>query len=159
MKEKKSPYISLILLPALLAFLCVPLSAQDARNKTYVGPEACKECHSSEYKNFYNYSKKAHSFDSINVMKKGLTDEEFHKCFECHTTGYRRDGGFRSLTETPNLKNASCEVCHGPGSLHVETGDRKDIKGHLTAEDCEVCHNPERVKAFNYKPLINGGAH
>jgi len=81
------------------------------------------------------------------------------KCFECHTTGYKEPGGFRSEHETPHLKNAGCEVCHGPGSLHVETGEPKDIKGSLTAEDCDVCHSSERVEAFDYKPLIHGGAH
>jgi hypothetical protein len=127
--------------------------------RTYVGSEACKACHETEYENFHRYAKKSHSFESITTMKKGLTDTEFKKCFECHTTGYGKPGGFVSETETPDLKNAGCEVCHGPGSLHVETEDAADIKGSLTANDCEVCHNSIRVAAFNYKPLVYGGAH
>jgi hypothetical protein len=92
-------------------------------------------------------------------MQKSLTNQELKSCFECHTTGYGEPGGFKSESETPHLKNAGCEVCHGPGSTHVETNDPEDIKGDLTAKDCEKCHNSDRVGAFRYKPLIYGGAH
>jgi len=127
--------------------------------KTYVGSKACMECHETEYENFSKYAKKSHSFKSIMTMKKGLTNEEIKKCFKCHTTGYGEYGGFKSEAETPYLKNAGCEVCHGPGSLHAETEDSEDIIGHLTQEVCETCHNSKRVEAFRYKPLIYGGAH
>jgi hypothetical protein len=78
---------------------------------------------------------------------------------ECHTTGYGKPGGFRSEHDTPDLRNAGCEVCHGPGSLHCETEDPGDIMGSLTADECEECHRTDRVEAFDYKPLIYGGAH
>ena len=108
---------------------------------------------------FKQFNKKAHSFQSIIRLKKGLQEAELKNCFECHTTGYGKEGGFRSEQETPELKDAGCEVCHGPGSVHAETGDPKDIKGKLTAKDCEACHNSERIDAFKYKPLVYGGAH
>ena len=127
--------------------------------KAYVGSNACEDCHESEFEKFQAYAKKAHSFEKIKVMKKGLTDAEFQSCFECHTTGYGQPGGFRSEHETPELKDAGCEVCHGPGSLHCETEDPADIIGSLTADDCESCHRSDRVAAFDYKPLIYGGAH
>ncbi|NVM20940.1 MAG: cytochrome C [Desulfobacterales bacterium] len=133
--------------------------AASVTRSTYVGSQACQDCHETEYENFTAYAKKAHSYESIKVMKKGLTEAEFRACFQCHTTGYKKPGGFRSEHETPNLKNAGCEVCHGPGSLHVETEKPEHIKGSLTLRDCEYCHSSERVAAFNYKPLIYGGAH
>ena len=126
---------------------------------TYVGSDQCRSCHEKEYDSFKKNAKKVHSYKSIAVMKKGLTETEFEKCFECHTTGYKQPGGFRSEQETPHLKEAGCEVCHGPGSVHIETGDPKDIKGKLTAKDCEICHNSDRVSAFKYKPMVYGGAH
>lgn len=132
-------------------------STQDS--KTYLGSEQCKACHEKEFESFKSNSKKAHSYTSIQKMKKGLTETEFKMCFECHTTGYGKPGGFRSERETPHLMDAGCEVCHGPGSAHAETGDPKDIKGKLTPKDCETCHNSERVGAFRYKPMIYGGAH
>ena len=136
-----------------------PEGAAAGAAKAFVGSDACKSCHELEYKNFQSYNKKAHSYKSISALKKGLTEAEFKKCFECHTTGYGKEGGFRSEQETPQLKDTGCEVCHGPGSVHVDTGDPKDIQGKLTAKECEVCHNPERVNSFKYKPMVYGGAH
>jgi len=125
----------------------------------YVGSTACRDCHEDEYANFFNFAKKAHSFESVRRMRSHLTPAEFDGCLECHTTGFGRPGGFRSEEETPDLKNAGCEVCHGPGSRHVLSGSRDDIKGDLTLNDCAVCHNQERIEAFNFKPMIYGGGH
>lgn len=139
----------------------LPLRPSEAENRTtkYVGSSACSGCHEKEYNSFMKYAKKAKSFESIERVKKGMTEEEIKKCYFCHTTGYGKKGGFVSPEKTPHLKNAGCEVCHGPGGLHVKTMSRQDIKGHLTMKDCEVCHTAERVKAFRFKPLIHGGAH
>ena len=126
---------------------------------TYAGSRACMECHETEYTKFSTYAKKATSYEHIKKMRRGLTAEEFQGCFECHTTGYGKPGGFKSEKETPDLRNVGCESCHGPGSLHVKTENSEDIKGKLTATDCEACHSKERVDAFNYKPLVYGGAH
>lgn len=139
--------------------LCFTYSTRSQSVKTYVGSEACRDCHEKQHKSFTAYSKKSVSFNSITKMRKGLTDAELKKCFECHTTGYGKPGGFRSEAETPHLKNSGCEVCHGPGSAHVKTGNPKEIKRRITVKDCEECHSTERVAAFNYKPLIYGGAH
>jgi hypothetical protein len=133
--------------------------ATDGNVKVYVGSSACKDCHEDEFKNFAAYAKKASSFKSIELMKKGLTESKMKECFKCHTTGYGSPGGFVSLRETPHLKDAGCEVCHGPGSIHCETEDSADIKGKLSIADCERCHSAERVAAFKFKPLIYGGAH
>ena len=125
----------------------------------YVGSLTCKTCHEKEYKSFVTHAKKSTSFTSIERVKKELTEKEIKGCYYCHTTGYGEPGGFISLEKTPHLKNAGCEVCHGPGEFHVKEKDPSYIKRHLTAEDCEVCHTSERVRAFRYKPLIHGGAH
>jgi hypothetical protein len=129
------------------------------RANTYVGSSACKECHPEEYENFMTYAKKSVSFQSIERRMKHLTPEEIRLCYPCHTTGYGQPGGFISLEETPHLKNAGCEVCHGPGAEHMQTGDPVKIIGEMSKKDCEKCHISERVKAFKYKPLIHGGAH
>ena len=127
--------------------------------KTYVGSQACRDCHEEEYQSYSAHAKKARSYASIARMRKGLTEAEFWGCFECHTTGHGRPGGFRSEEETPHLKDAGCEVCHGPGSLHVETLEARDINGQLTLDDCVGCHSAERVQAFGFTPLTHGGAH
>ncbi|MFP4072015.1 MAG: cytochrome c family protein [Desulfovibrionales bacterium] len=126
---------------------------------TYVGSAVCADCHEYEYENFSKYAKKAHSDRSVKIMAPKLTQQELEGCYECHTTGYGKPGGFTSYTETPEMGIAGCEVCHGPGSLHIEYGDPALIKGTMSIEDCESCHNEDRVKSFNYKPLLFGGAH
>lgn len=133
--------------------------AQSEDTPVYVGSAACSSCHEREYQAFSSYAKKNFSFQSIVRLRKELTEEEIRECYFCHTTGYGKPGGFISEESTPQLKNAGCEVCHGPGSLHAKTQAREHIKGRLTERDCEVCHTSERVKAFRYKPLIRGGAH
>jgi hypothetical protein len=120
---------------------------------------SCKPCHEKEYRAFTAHAKKSSSYRSIERLRKELTDEEIRGCYACHTTGYGKPGGFISEEATPDLKNAGCEVCPGPGELHAGSRDPRDIKGHLTERDCEGCHTSERVKAFRYKPLIRGGAH
>lgn len=144
-----------------LFFLCVfsITNTCPADEKTYVGSIACKDCHEKEYSNYTQFAKKAKSFDSIKKMEKKLTNEEYLSCFECHTTGYGKKGGFISEAETPDLKDAGCEVCHGPGSLHVENGDTDTIIRKIDMENCNTCHSNDRIEAFDFKPLLFGGAH
>ncbi len=130
-----------------------------AAEKKYVGSDACKSCHEKEYSNYLNFAKKAKSFESIKKMEKKLTPDEYRGCFECHTTGYGKPGGFESEEKTPHLKQAGCEVCHGPGSLHIDRGDPDMIIRDVTLENCNTCHSKERIEAFDFKPLLFGGAH
>ncbi len=144
-----------------LAMALVSLSSPTgAASGRYAGSSACEGCHEKEYGNYKKYSKKAHSSKSVKIMAGDLTPEELKECFVCHTTGYGKPGGFESFEKTPEMADAGCEVCHGPGADHVEAGgDPSLIKGKLDVKDCETCHNSERVSAFDYKPLIFGGAH
>lgn len=150
---------AMLFLAVLLVLSCSLAEYGISNSATYVGSEACKDCHEEEYDNFSRYSKKAHSSDSVKIMASDLDPDELNECFACHATGYGKPGGFTSFTETPHLANAGCEVCHGPGSLHVEDGDPELIKRKMTVEECETCHNADRVENFNFKPLIFGGAH
>jgi len=125
----------------------------------YVGIEACRDCHEQEYDKFTKHSKKAHTDKSVKIMASDLSNEELKQCYSCHTTGYGKPSGFISYEKTPELGITGCESCHGPGGNHAETGDPVDIKGRLSMEDCTSCHNEARVKSFNFKPLLFGGAH
>jgi len=133
--------------------------AQESADKTYIGSEACAACHEGEYETFSQHARKAKSFHSVEIMKKGLTPEKEKGCYKCHTTGYGQPGGFVSAEKTPHLKNTGCEVCHGPGSVHAESEDPEDIIYDISMDSCLTCHNSERVAAFKFKPLLFGGAH
>jgi len=150
----------MVLLVSVLAWISFSAAQALAQRRAYVGADVCSHCHPQEYENFTSYAKKAHSAKSVQMMAPKLTSEELQECFHCHTTGYGEPGGFISFEKTPDLANAGCEVCHGPGSEHVDSGgDPALIKGRLTLNDCVGCHNEERVSSFNFKPLIYGGAH
>jgi hypothetical protein len=155
-------FLAIVIAILTIVIFFIPDKARvedNTKTPKYLGSEACKDCHPKEYSSFSTYAKKSTSFKSIERVKKGLTEEEIHKCYFCHTTGYGKPGGFVSPEKTPHLKNAGCEVCHGPGEFHVKKKSPLYIKRELTMKDCEVCHTSERVKAFRYKPLIHGGAH
>ena len=147
----------IIIVLCFLGFFCA--NSSFAEEKSYIGSLACKDCHEKEYSNFMKYSKKMASYESIKKMQKKLTPEEYQTCFECHTTGYGKKGGFISEDKTPELKNAGCEVCHGPGSLHAESQDPGDIISQMSMDDCNTCHSENRIQAFDFKPLLFGGAH
>lgn len=152
-------YLLIVFFSLSCAVSMTVLAQSKGRSPVYVGSEACKGCHESEYNNFVTYAKKSSSYRSIERLQKGLTEEEIRGCYFCHTTGYGKPGGFISLEKTPHLKNAGCEVCHGPGEFHVKTRSPKDIKRKMKIQECEVCHTSERVRSFRYRPLIHGGGH
>lgn len=157
----KSLLFTFIIILFVPSIINLPLSLAETKTRTpkYVGSLVCKRCHEKEYGNFIAYARKSRSFESIERVKKGLTEDEIKGCYFCHTTGYGKPGGFVSPEKTPHLKNAGCEVCHGPGEFHMQTKAPQDIRRYMTRKDCEVCHTTERVRAFRYRPLIHGGGH
>ena len=148
-----------LLAGATLLLVCPGQGPAAEAPVVYVGSDACAPCHAGQLERFLRYSKKAHSSKNLRLMAKGLTDQELTGCYGCHTTGYGRPGGFTDFAATPQLADAGCEVCHGPGSLHAASGDPAAIKGRLTLADCTPCHNDPRVQSFAYKPLLRAGAH
>ena len=143
----------------LIILLVLPAAAQEQGVIAYVGEASCQPCHEAQFDSFKKLAKKSHSFESVQIMAKGLPPEKIKGCYVCHTTGYGKPGGFISLEQTPELKNAGCEVCHGPGELHVQTQDPDHIKRKVTVEVCQECHIEERVRSFHYKPKLHAGSH
>jgi hypothetical protein len=143
----------------LTAPVCLSGQASEAENSAYVGSSTCQPCHSQEFNNFVKYARKNHSYRSVQRMQKGLSPEEVKGCYACHTTGYGKPGGFVSVEQTPELKDAGCEVCHGPGKNHAGSQDPTLINRNVTLDTCQRCHTQERVGAFRYRPLLHGGAH
>ena len=130
-----------------------------ASEAAYLGSAACRQCHEQEHDNFIKYSKKAHSRKNVEKMRPKLTKEELAGCYSCHTTGYGKTGGFVSYEKTPQLGDVGCETCHGPGSVHADSGEASAITRKPDVESCLVCHNAERIQNFNFRPLRYSGAH
>jgi len=145
-------------LPVFLV-LCLPAFPRAGEINHYVGSAACQPCHEKEFITFQSFSRKSHSFQSIVRMEKGLPPEKIRQCYSCHTTGYGKPGGFISVEQTPELKNAGCEVCHGPGGVHILDPDSSNIRKSVTIALCNDCHTEERTLAFRYKPTLFAGSH
>ena len=66
-------------------------------------------------------------------------------CAECHeniTKGFPSATHARLKAEGPNAAEMGCESCHGPGSLHNESGGERNtiVNPHKTPETCFQCH-------------------
>jgi hypothetical protein len=139
----------------------------------YVGSERCGLCHVETLK-LWKTTKHSHAVETL-VKRDKLFD---NNCIGCHVTGYRQPGGsvlgklsytttVAGNTFTKNLEDVGCEVCHGPGSLHIASPISADNKPqHIqrkVADDlCRGCHSPEHSPRFNpdtYRPLILGPGH
>ena len=153
--------IALLTLGMCIALCAVALAADAKKNAdaTYVGTAACQQCHDQEHAMFTKHSKKAHSKQNVEKMRSKLTQAELESCYQCHTTGYGQKGGFVSYEKTPQLGDVGCETCHGPGSVHVESGDTADITRKPHVDSCIACHNAERIQNFSFRPLRYSGAH
>lgn len=107
----------------------------------YVGMEKCRKCHPKHVKS-YSAWKYSRNFRILQMRGK----DHDHRCLPCHTTGYGKPGGFRSVESTPHMKNIQCESCHGPASLHVAkpTDKKNQQKLGVPQNICIACHRPHR---------------
>ena len=72
------------------------------------------------------------------------------ECISCHVTGYGKAGG-SILGKTEGREDVQCEACHGPGSIHVESEDPKDIVAVPNEAVCVSCHNAHHSRKFDFK--------
>ncbi|MGR3178077.1 MAG: multiheme c-type cytochrome [Candidatus Anammoxibacter sp.] len=172
----------IMLIGLLACFLSVSsgISKSEAGGEQFVGTAGCKKCHDREVKE-WRESKHGKAFERLQLpkskkekkkrkrlfsklnkkLKEKLDPKKDYsndkKCLPCHTVGYEKKGGFKSIEETPELKNVGCENCHGPGSIyraiHLDKDDsftRAEVKeagqtyGSLDEKVCRKCHdNPD----------------
>jgi len=140
----------------MLACLATTVSARPK----FIGNDACIQCHKKEG---LSWSKRRHAkaFESLKPGKRKVAkkrvgmdpEKDYTKdkvCLRCHTTGYRKPGGFRNIKSTPAMKGIGCEACHGAGSkykaLHDEkpnfTEDEAKAVGELyPSQDGSICDN------------------
>lgn len=108
---------------------------------SYVGVDACSNCHVEE-RAFWDKSPHAGAYETLSSQHK-----EFNlDCVSCHVTGYEKAGG-STVTHVENLTDVQCEVCHGPGSRHVENpADESLIQLTPSRSLCaSSCHHPPHV--------------
>ncbi|XYH96464.1 multiheme c-type cytochrome [Sorangium sp. So ce1128] len=111
---------------------------------SYIGIDACTNCHEEERKVF-DGTAHARAYATLQQDFK-----EFNlDCVSCHVTGYGKPGG-STVTHNASLQNVQCEECHGPGSLHAKDPEQKGlIVLSPPPESCvSQCHHPPHVEGF-----------
>lgn len=129
----------------------------------FVGNKACMGCHKAEALDWQR-SAHAKAFDLLAPgrkpaeKRKAKLDPEKNyqqdeKCIKCHTTGYKKNGGYQDIQTTPDLVGIGCEMCHGAGKEYREIHKRMVLEftrsevraagqTYATLGDkvCENCH-------------------
>jgi Cytochrome c554 and c-prime len=139
--------------------------ASGAPGATFIGAQACKECHPNTFQ-FWSTTKHAQAFESLKHDPKpnAIYDAE---CVSCHTTGFEYNSGWHSEAATPYLAGNQCENCHGPGSRHAAEPVNAEFKKliALKAEQantngfCQRCHDAENSRHFDFATYWSKVAH
>ncbi|MDI6760376.1 MAG: multiheme c-type cytochrome [Candidatus Brocadiaceae bacterium] len=122
---------------------------------SYVGSRACSPCHPAVSQ---HWGSTPHATAYETLLKAGRASDP--ECVACHVVGLNYTSGFQSQEVSPDLAGVGCEICHGPGSLHIANARRdrssdlslQDGYGKVSPEDCKGCHDPEHGPAFQFGP-------
>lgn len=100
------------------------------------------------------------------VVPPGIPGAEFvgsENCSQCHAEhakSFATATHARIKAEGPHAMEIGCEACHGPGSLHAETGGAHHtiINPERSPETCFKCHQDMRGKFSlpHHHPVENG---
>lgn len=119
---------------------------------SYVGIEECEACH-DEAVDFWKKTPHGSAYQTLVD-----TNQQFDlSCVSCHVTGFRKPGG-SEVVENAGLVDVQCEVCHGPGSKHVEEPDKDGKALNILLDSpetvCSECHTPEHSDTFDYSSYL-----
>jgi hypothetical protein len=129
-----------------------PVPAPPKGKPSYVGMEACSDCH-QEAVDFWKQTRHASAWKTL--VDRGQQFD--YECIGCHVTGWQQPGG-SNLAHNENLRDVQCETCHGPGSIHVAKGGLEkpaaivlNPKQDLCASQC---HTKEHSDTFQYEAYL-----
>lgn len=126
---------------------------QEQENILLANAEKCAECHIKQY-NFWKTTKHSQAYKTLEKEGKNLDPE----CVGCHTTGYRKPGGFSSPAGVGKMKGVRCNACHINSTEHARSRGQMRINKFVPETTCRECHTAERSPDFNYMkrlPLIS----
>jgi len=109
----------------------------------FVGSGTCMDCHKAEYD---QWNATAHATAMQTLQNEN--EHESDACVSCHSTGFGKPNGFKSVATTPHLGSVGCESCHGAGAMHAKRPRRG--YGKVNAASCGGCHTSEQSPDFDY---------
>jgi hypothetical protein len=119
---------------------------------TYVGQDACTDCHSDEAK---FWQKTVHAQAWKTLVDRGQQFD--YDCIGCHVTGFDKPGG-STLANNDKLRDVQCETCHGPGSIHVAKGGEEKPLAITTTPAADLCasqcHTHEHSDTFQHDAYL-----
>lgn len=127
----------------------------------FVGAKTCKACHAQAYevwkkavfwsegqndkgepiKRHMGHSK---AWETLVQAKK----DKDRSCIGCHSIGFMQPGGYCKTSDVGNRVDVQCESCHGPGSLHAQSGDKK-LMQKATEQSCRECHHVPHIESYD----------
>lgn len=114
--------------------------------KEYVGTDQCATCHPAEYTQWRDTRHGSAYATLLDVHR-----HHYPKCVLCHVAGLGRPSGFDILRPDRALANVQCEICHGPGSLHLQGPFPTNIRRVPDQQLCLECHNTDHDDDFVYE--------
>ncbi len=117
----------------------------------FVGDAKCASCHAPALA-FWKKTVHATAWKTLVEVNK----QNDYRCVGCHVTGYGQVGG-SSLGHTERLRDVQCEVCHGPGSLHVAAKGLEEpaaVRRDTPATVCAGCHTEQHSDTFQYEAYL-----
>lgn len=161
-KNMKTLFFSLI--AVFFLYSAGDVFAQDKKEFTYIGVDACAPCHKTEKQGkqleIWKNSKHANAYNTLltpeaDKIAKDLGFEtpaaKTENCLKCHASGYNVEPA--KLGKKFKIEEGvQCETCHGPGSGYKDMKVMKDRQlsienGLVIYEDlekyCVTCHNSE----------------
>ncbi|MEW6129237.1 MAG: multiheme c-type cytochrome [Acidobacteriota bacterium] len=121
-----------------------PTSVLSSNNSPFAGGDKCAACHQEEHA-VWQKTGHAHAMATLENKNQQFDNE----CVKCHVVGFGQ-GGFQSLTNTPQFANVQCESCHGPGKSHV-ANPQKGYGFMPTPNGCVQCHTQPNSPDFEFK--------
>jgi hypothetical protein len=129
-----------------------PVPAPAKGKPSYVGSEACSDCHQDQV-DFWKTTRHAGAWKTL--VDRGQQFD--YECIGCHVTGWGQPGG-SNLAHNENLRDVQCETCHGPGSIHVAKGGEETPAAVVLSPKPELCasqcHTKEHSDTFQYEAYL-----
>jgi hypothetical protein len=121
---------------------------------TFVGRSACEKCHKRAVE-FWQHTVHAAAWKTLTEREKQYN----YECTGCHVTGWLRPGGSHlASVEKMGLTDVQCEVCHGPGSRHLEEAGLEQptsmIRRPADSFCADNCHTKEHSDTFQLVPYL-----